>query len=182
LRHASALLGLAKAWLVGVAVHFRLAPKAAGFPGQVLQFQFGVTAEAAGQACVGAKGSFEPGASQSLCRSPAPSLARPDVRLEFAGHELNRVSPVYPTTAETLRATLQQIASQATSYYGQPRTGPNPWPATCASDGAVRCLQSGELPGRAFWGFSNGDIELRPSLDGERTIVELRYSRYEPGG
>jgi len=160
-----------------------LAPtKAASFPGQVLQFQFGTAADAAIRACASVNGKFEPGASSSFCRSPALSLARPDVRLEFAGRELSRISLIYPATAETLRSTLNQIANQAIGYYGQPRSGPKPWPPGCASDGALQCLESGEQPGRAFWGFSDGDIELRPLLDGERLFVALRYSHHEPGG
>ena len=161
----------------------RLTPvKVAGFPGAVLQFQFGTTADVAARACVAAKGAFEPGASYSRCRSTAPSLAHPDVRLEFPARQLSLISLVYPATPETLQATLAQIEGQAVSYYGQPRSGPNPWPATCASNGAVQCLKDGELPGRAFWSFPNGDIELRPALDSESPLVELRYTHYEPGG
>jgi hypothetical protein len=161
----------------------RLTPaKVASFPGQVLQFQFGTTPEVAARACVAARGTFEPGAAYSLCRSPARSLARPDARLEFPTGPLSRVTLVYPTTPETLQTTLAQIESQAASYYGQPRSGPNTWPAACVSKGAVQCLKDGELPGRAFWGFPDGDIELRPSLDSESPLVELRYTRYEPGG
>lgn len=155
-------------------------PPKVGFPGQVLQFQLGATTDAAARACSASGGTFEPGQAHSLCRSPARSLARPDARLEFHSGSLSRVILVYPTTPDTLQATLAQIEAQAVSYYGPPRSGPNAWPASCVSSGAAQCIKDGELPGRAFWSFSDGDIDLRPSLDGDMPLVELRYTRYDP--
>jgi hypothetical protein len=155
-------------------------PKLAGFPEAVLQFQFGATMETVARACVAGGAGFEAGQGHSVCRSPARSLARPDARLEFQGGPLSRVTLVYPTTPETLRTTLAQIHAQAVSYYGQPRSGPNAWSSACASNGAVQCLKDGELPGRAFWSFVGGGIELRPAIEGEGLSVELRYTRYDP--
>jgi hypothetical protein len=158
----------------------RLAPaKAAGFPSAVLQFQFGTRPDVASRACVATQGAFEAAAAASICRSPSPSLARPDARLEFRAGALSSITLVYPTTTETLRATLAQIGGQAASYYGQPRSGPTPWSPTCASN-AAQCLKDGELPGRAFWSFANGEIELRPSLEQDSPHVELRYALYDP--
>jgi hypothetical protein len=154
--------------------------KVAGFAGEVLQFQFGAPTDVAARAWVAAGGGFEPGYAYSLCLSPARSLARPDVRLEFHSGPLSRVTLVYPTTPDSLQATLAHIEAQAQSYYGHPRSGPTAWPASCVSSGAVQCLKEGELPGHAFWSFTDGDIELRPSLDGDMPLVELRYTRYDP--
>jgi hypothetical protein len=157
----------------------QLAPaKGVSFPTAVLQFQFGASADVADRACVTARGTFASAPDHSLCRSPSPSLARPDARLEFRAGELTRITLVYPATAETLQAALTQIERQAASYYGQPRSGPNPWTSTCVSN-AAQCLQDGELPGRAFWSFANGEIDLRPSVESGSPNIELRYTRYE---
>jgi len=156
--------------------------KRSGFPDSVMQFRFGSSAAQASQSCAGAGGTFEAQGGLSLCRSPAPSMARPNVQLEFRLGELSRISLLYPAPAEQLRPSFEKVLSQAELYYGSPQSGPAPWSPTCTGASASQCLQAGERPGRTVWTWSLGEIELVPSIASDSTLVELRYTRYDHSG
>ena len=158
------------------------AATASGFPDQVLEYPFGASPGQVQQVCVRDGGVFPTGESNAFCRSPVPSLARPDARFEFRFGQLSQVTLLYPTTAEQLHGALRTIFAQAKSYYGSPPVGPAPWSTSCDGAASLQCLQNGDKPWRSLWRWAIGEIELVPVLADPTISIELRYTRYDHSG
>lgn len=155
------------------------APSKGFFPASVLTYQFGESSGQAQQACIAGGGAFSATDGYSFCRATSASLARPDVRFEFRFGQLSKITLLYPTGAEQLRSTFQQVFAQAKTYYGAPRVGPEPWAAACTGASSAQCLQNGERPGRSVWTWADGEVELVPTAADQAIYVELRYSLYD---
>jgi hypothetical protein len=154
------------------AVHERAVP-----PTIILGFSFNMSVEQAAQVCAGKQSDWEVKGPLARCTPRMPSSQdNHPVVLQFESGGLQVVSVLHPSTDETFGKRYDDLNVALRKLYGPPQIAAPPLVGAC-QESLVECLKEGEKPKGSTWHWPTESIELWPTWEDGRAIVEERYRR-----
>ena len=159
------------------AADVKVQPARHGFPGSVLQFGFGMTIAETGTACQSSGRVFRLDGARAECLPKPGTASTSEVRIQYALGTPSQITVVYHAPRAGLSEQYRVLNASLRESYGAPQVAAG-FSASCTAS-LEQCLAAGEHPSGPVWHWPNGSIEVAPVWQGERALIELRYTREE---
>jgi hypothetical protein len=155
-------------------------PGRPGFPGSVFGFGFEMQRPKAAQLCASKGQEWHLEGTTGLCQSPNEGAGKPDLRLEFRMGVPAQITVIYRAPPSVLNKSYGALFASLRDMYGPPQVAPTRVSAACEKS-LSQCLENDEHPTGPVWHWAGGTIELTPVWQEDHALLELRYTREEPG-
>jgi hypothetical protein len=147
-----------------------------GFPGSVYGFGFRMSVGDMAQLCLSKSGTWTHEGARASCKPKLESSANPEIRVTFELGVVSEIRTLYVGSAETKNRDYQALAAGLRKSYGPPQVEAAALSPECQTS-LAQCLDAGVRPRGPVWHWAAGTIELSPSWQDERAVLDIRYTR-----